>query len=173
MLGNSRGASADEPSASGATDHGAQPSYLSLPSAAPQRQRGGWSLGGAQGGRGRWLRRRLEWGEWDLQGRGEVSTDAVSPGPCALRELRIPIQGQGNILPCSISDVSWPKVRLSPLGSEVPWAPVMWETWVRCLGREDSPGRGNGNQYSCLENSMDREAQRATVHGVARESDTI
>ena len=38
------------------------------------------------------------------------------------------------------------------------------------LGR--SPGEGNGNpfQYSCLENSMDREAWQSTVHGVA-ESD--
>jgi len=36
------------------------------------------------------------------------------------------------------------------------------------LGR--SPGVGNGNplQYSCLENSMDRGAWRATVHGVAK-----
>ena len=35
------------------------------------------------------------------------------------------------------------------------------------LGR--SPGEGNGNapQYSCLGNPMDREAWRATVHGVA------
>ena len=35
------------------------------------------------------------------------------------------------------------------------------------LGR--SPGVGNGNslQYSCLENSMDRGAWWATVHGVA------
>ena len=34
------------------------------------------------------------------------------------------------------------------------------------LGR--SPGEGNGNplQYSCLENSMDRGAWQATVHGV-------
>ena len=34
------------------------------------------------------------------------------------------------------------------------------------------PGGGNGTplQYSCLENSMDRGARRATVHGVA-ESD--
>ena len=32
-----------------------------------------------------------------------------------------------------------------------------------------SPGEGNGNrlQYSCLENSMDREAWWATVHVVA------
>ena len=36
------------------------------------------------------------------------------------------------------------------------------------LGR--SPGGGNGNlfQYSCLENSMDREAWWATVHGVTK-----
>ena len=34
------------------------------------------------------------------------------------------------------------------------------------LGR--SPGEGNGNllQYSCLENSMDRGAWKAIVHGV-------
>jgi len=33
-----------------------------------------------------------------------------------------------------------------------------------------SPGGGNGNplQYSCLENSMDREAWWATLHGVAK-----
>ena len=39
------------------------------------------------------------------------------------------------------------------------------------LGR--SPGEENGNplQYSCLENPMDREAWRATAHGVAKESD--
>ena len=36
------------------------------------------------------------------------------------------------------------------------------------LGR--SPGEGNGNtlQYSCLENSMDRGAWQATVHGIAQ-----
>ena len=37
-------------------------------------------------------------------------------------------------------------------------------------GSGRSPGVGNGNsfQYSCLENSMDRGACRATIHGVAK-----
>ena len=37
-------------------------------------------------------------------------------------------------------------------------------------GLKRSPGEGNGNplQYSFLENSMDREAWEATVHGVQR-----
>ena len=37
-----------------------------------------------------------------------------------------------------------------------------------------SPGGGNGNplQSSSLGNPMDREAWKATVHGVTRESDT-
>ena len=41
------------------------------------------------------------------------------------------------------------------------------------LGLGRSPGERSGNllQYSCLENSMDREALWATVHGVA-DSDT-
>ena len=41
------------------------------------------------------------------------------------------------------------------------------------LGR--SPGEGNGNalQYSCVRQPIDREAWRATVDGVARDSDTV
>ena len=37
-------------------------------------------------------------------------------------------------------------------------------------GSGRSPGEGNGNphQYSCLENSMDRRAWRAMVHGVTK-----
>ena len=37
-------------------------------------------------------------------------------------------------------------------------------------GSGRSPGEGNGNplQYSCLENSKDRGAWWATVHGVTR-----
>ena len=41
---------------------------------------------------------------------------------------------------------------------------------IPALGRSPGGGHGNPPQYSCLENPMDRGAQRATGHGVA-ESD--
>ena len=46
----------------------------------------------------------------------------------------------------------------------------MWETWVLSLGWEDSPGEGNGYplQYFCPENSIDRRAWLATVHGATK-----
>ena len=39
---------------------------------------------------------------------------------------------------------------------------------------ERSPGERNGNplQYSCMENSLDRGAQWATVHGIAESNMT-
>ena len=51
--------------------------------------------------------------------------------------------------------------------------PALQETWVQSLGQEYPPGEGNGFplQYSCLENSVNREAWQATVHGTAK-SDT-
>ena len=44
-------------------------------------------------------------------------------------------------------------------------------SWIP--GWQRSPGEGNGNllQYPYLENSTDRGAWRATVHGVAKELD--
>ena len=36
------------------------------------------------------------------------------------------------------------------------------------LGRSSGIGNGNSLQYSCLENSMDRGAWWATVHGAAK-----
>ena len=44
--------------------------------------------------------------------------------------------------------------------------PAMWETWVWSLGWEDPLGEGMVT-HSCLENSMDRGACWATVHGIA------
>ena len=38
-------------------------------------------------------------------------------------------------------------------------------------GRSSGVGNGNLLQYSCLENSMDRRAWRATVHGVTKSQD--
>ena len=45
-----------------------------------------------------------------------------------------------------------------------------FDPWVRSLGWEESPGQGNTYplQYSGLEDSMDREAWQATVHGTAK-----
>ena len=51
--------------------------------------------------------------------------------------------------------------------------PAMWDTQVRSLGWEDFPGEWNGNpfQYSCLENSMDRNQASYSWWG-HKESDT-
>ena len=49
--------------------------------------------------------------------------------------------------------------------------PAIQETWVQSLGQEDpleKEGNGNPLQYSCLENSVDRGAWRATAHGVIK-----
>ena len=48
--------------------------------------------------------------------------------------------------------------------------PQVQQTWVRSLGLGRFPGKGNGYplQYSCLENSMDREAWRAAACGVTK-----
>ena len=55
-------------------------------------------------------------------------------------------------------DQTW--VRASLVAQLVKNLPARQETPVQFLGREDSPGEGNGNpvQLSCLENPMDRGA---------------
>jgi len=76
-----------------------------------------------------------------------------------------------------LSALCWPKWEGNPkkrryvytwaslVAQLVQTLPAMWETWVRSLGWEDSPGEGKGYplQYSGLENSMD-----CTVHGVTK-----
>ena len=73
-----------------------------------------------------------------------------------------------SILYIVVCDMSFPG------GSTVKNPPAMQEMWDQSLGQEDSLEKGNGNllQYSCLENSMDRGAWRAVVHGVTEELDT-
>ena len=46
--------------------------------------------------------------------------------------------------------------RASVMAQTIKHLPAMWETRVRSLDQEHSPGEGNGNplQYSCLENPM-------------------
>ena len=47
----------------------------------------------------------------------------------------------------------------------------MQETWIPSLGQEDPLEKGmvtHSLQYSCLENSVDKGAWRATVHGSQR-----
>ena len=59
-----------------------------------------------------------------------------------------------------------------PGGAGVKKLPLGNAGLIPGLGR--APGEGNGNalQYTCLENSMHREAWQATVHGDAKELDT-
>ena len=51
---------------------------------------------------------------------------------------------------------------------------MLWETWSQSLGIRKIPWRREWCplQHSCLENTMDGKTWWATVHGVAKESDT-
>ena len=62
------------------------------------------------------------------------------------------------------------KTKASLVAQTVECLSAMQETWVRSLGWEDPLEKENGNplQYSCLENSMERVAWWATVHGVTK-----
>ena len=79
-------------------------------------------------------------------------------------------------LPTSIPDPTVPISTLLAASKGFPGGAVVKESACQCrrhkrckliLGLERSLGVGNGNlfQYSCLENSMDREAWQATVSG--------
>ena len=93
-----------------------------------------------------------------------------------LRDKREPRPEKGG--PCLAQDIS---ARIEPAVSH--FRPVlslvaqtgknlsaMQEIGVRSQGQEDPLEKGKGNplQYSCLENSMDRGAWWATVHGVTK-----
>ena len=58
---------------------------------------------------------------------------------------------------------------MSPDGSDGTESTYHAGDWGLIPGLRRPPGGGHGNplQFSCLENSMDRGAWQATVHGVA------
>ena len=62
-----------------------------------------------------------------------------------------------------------------PAGSVIEKRPASAGDTGSIRGSARRPEEGNGNllPYSCLENSMDRGAWWASVHGVTRKSDTI
>ena len=66
----------------------------------------------------------------------------------------------------------WGPLRAFLVPQMVKNLPAVREVSISGSGR--SPGEGNGNpcQYSCLENAVDRGAWRATVHVMAKKSDT-
>ena len=53
--------------------------------------------------------------------------------------------------------------------------PAMWETWVRSLGWEDSPGEEHGNplQYFCLENPHGQRSLVGHTPWGCKELDTL
>ena len=65
-------------------------------------------------------------------------------------------------------DLSRP-INISQVAQMVNNSPVMQETQVHFLGQEDPLKKGMiTHSSSCLENSMDRGAWQATVHGFQR-----
>ena len=88
----------------------------------------------------------------------KIMTKVTSTGCKSINKLiSLPSLGSLHAFKCSLG---------SPGGSD--GKRICLQCRRRGLGR--SPGEGNGNslQYSCLENSMDRGAWRATIHGVAK-----
>ena len=76
----------------------------------------------------------------------------------------------GHLLSSTAFDQLGIDLLVSPVAQMVKNLSSVQETWVQSLSQEGSPGEENGYplQYSCLENSMDREAWQATVHGVSK-----
>ena len=70
----------------------------------------------------------------------------------------------GNLIPGCFA-FSW----ASLVAQRLKHLPVMWETRVRSLGREDALEKEMAiHPFSCLENPMDREAWWTTVPGVTK-----
>ena len=65
----------------------------------------------------------------------------------------------------------WIQQCFSLVAEQVKNPPVTQETWVQFLGQKDPLEKETATLSSVLGSAMDREVRRATVHGVAKESD--
>ena len=94
------------------------------------------------------------------------------------------IPGMGSLVGCRLwgrTELDTTKATQQQQQHEPYWASEVVQWYLPANARDAcltsrswrSPGGGNGNplQYSCLENSMDRRAWWAAVHGVAKELD--
>ena len=87
--------------------------------------------------------------------------------------------GRSSAVPSTTNQLNNPLQGLRPAGN-LQWGLPRWHSGKEYAGLTPGSGRrssGEGNdnplQDSCLENSMDRGAWKATVHGFATGSDTI
>ena len=97
---------------------------------------------------------------WNLPGLGRDRTVF----PLHRQVDSYPLHHQGS--PVDVFDVLMGEGKLHILLLHHPdLFPGLWWSYILL-----SPGEGNGYplQYSCLENSMDRQAWQATIHGVAK-----
>ena len=85
------------------------------------------------------------------------------PRPAAVHHLTV-VAGP-SLLPPGLQDSDQTLLRPPDLGA--PWSPGLVPATPSGLGSARG-SNGNPLQYSCLENSMDRGARWATVHGVSR-----
>ena len=102
--------------------------------------------------------------------KGVCAPDPVLRKPCAGDAIitRFPTPGSDD-LEFALSAVDFPGGSSCSVGDLVESSCNVGDLGL-ILGSGRPPGKGNGNplQYSCLENSMDRGAWWAPVHGIAK-----
>ena len=111
--------------------------------------------------------RQEYWSGLPFPSPGDLPDPGIEPGSPALEADALTSEPPGKS--ACISYFYWYPMGF-PSGTAVKNPPANAGDTGLIPGSGRSPGEGNGNpfQYSCLENSMDRGAWRATVHGVAK-----
>ena len=103
---------------------------------------------------------------------GIFSTQGMNPGLLHCRQILLYLNHQGSLLYYFLGFLCIrPRTDGASLVAQTAkHLSAVQKTSVQSLGWEDPLEKGNGSplQYSCLENSMDRGAWWATIHGVAK-----